>query len=284
MTYFDEIFTVLQQFPDHHARETAFWKALDSANETIIRQTFGKSDDQPRSFGPFGAIALPYFEMGAITSLELFGLDELILFAFYDANRERYSRTVDFGANIGLHSIVMSRCGFDVRSFEPDPIHSQQFEKNAALNGVHPELHKSAISLEDGEAEFVRVLGNTTGSHIKGAKTSPYGELETFTVKVEAAVPHLEWADLAKIDIEGHEADLIEGIPLRIWQETDALLEVGTPENAERIFEHLHGQGPSLFAQKIGWRQVTSLEDMPTSYRDGTLFLTGKAEMPWTRA
>ena len=38
---------------------------------------------------------------------------------------------------------------------------------------------------EKGQLDFIRVLGNTTGSHIAGSKASPYGELEKFLVEVE---------------------------------------------------------------------------------------------------
>ena len=69
-----------------------------------------------------------------LNSLELFGLDELILCAFYNANRDSYRRFVDFSANLGLHRIVLMRCRFEVRSFEPDPVHFTQLQYNLKLN------------------------------------------------------------------------------------------------------------------------------------------------------
>ena len=232
-------------------------------------------------FGPFGELVFPYVEMGAINSLDLLGMDELILFSFYWANRFRYRKVVDFGANIGLHSTILHKCGYKVRCFEPDPVHLKLLERTFALNDVNVEIHKSAVSFENGELEFVRVLGNTTGSHLSGAKPNLYGELERFKVPVEAAQPHLQWADLAKIDIEGHEAELICALPAEIWLSTDAVLEVGRAENAKAIYDYLSGTGVNLFSQKNGWQSVKSVEDVPTSHREGSLFLTGKSEMPW---
>jgi hypothetical protein len=40
-------------------------------------------------------------------------------------------------------------------------------------------------------------------------------------------------------------------------------------------------QGVNLFSQKTGWQKVRDLSGMPFSYRDGTLFVTTKNEMPW---
>lgn len=281
MTTFDDIFEVLAKFPEEHVRPGAFWRVLDAAAGALVAETFQDSGEDPRPFGPFGPLAMPYFEMGNITSLQLFGLDELILFAFYHANRQRYRKVVDFGANIGLHTMVLRRCGFEVRSFEPDPVHLAQLTRNLDLNGLSSELIEAAVSLEDGEAEFVRVKGNTTGSHIAGAKENPYGELDRYPVRIVAAVPHLAWADLAKIDIEGHEAALITGLSPMVWADTDAVLEIGTEQNAREIFEHLDGSDTNIFTQKTGWQAARRTEDMPFSHRDGSAFLSAKAEMPW---
>ncbi len=214
--------------------------------------------------------------MGAISSADLLSDDERLIFSFYYANRDRYRRVVDFGANIGLHTIIMARCGFEVRSFEPDPVHVAQLKHCLKLNEVDTDLHEAAVSLKDGEAEFIRVKGNTTSNHLAGAKTAAYGELETFTVKTEAAAKHLAWADLAKIDIEGHEAALLTGLPLNTWDTTDAVVEIGSAENAQAIFDYFAGSPVKLYAQKIGWNQVTQLSDMPTSYREGSLFISSK--------
>ena len=281
MNLFDDLFAVIPTYPHRHSTLDPMWRLWQAAVAGEVRKQFTGTDPKPVPFGPFGEIAFPYHKMGNINSLDLFGMDELIIFSFYHANRRRYRRAVDFGANIGLHSIVMARCGFELRSFEPDPAHIALLERNLALNGATSELHSAAVSLQAGQHEFVRVLGNTTGSHIAGAKDKPYGDLERFQVTLEAAAPHLEWADLAKIDIEGHEGILLTGLEPATWRNTDAILEVGTPDNAALIFAHLDGSGINIFAQKIGWRRVEKVEDMPTSHRDGSAFLSARPEMPW---
>jgi FkbM family methyltransferase len=278
---FDDLFAVIPQFPNRHAPSDPLWRTWKAAARPVVEASF-RNGETSQPFGPFGAIAMPYFKMGNIDSLDLFGLDEIIIFAFYHLNRARYRKVVDFGANIGLHTIMMSRCGFDVRSFEPDPVHLDRLKANLALNAAKSDVRAAAVSLEDGKAEFVRLVGNTTGSHIKGAKNDAYGPTELFEVKLEAAAPHLAWADLAKIDIEGHEAALLTGLPPETWRSTDAILEVGSEANAHQIFRHLNGSGVNLFAQKIGWKRVASANDMPTSHRDGSLFLSSKSEMPWS--
>ena len=279
--FFDEVFEWIGKNPVEHIRTEPEWQRWDKHNREEVKRCFSAAQSVPVKFGPFGTLTFPFHSMGSITSLELFGLDELIIFAYYHANRARFKKTVDCGANIGLHSIMLARCGFEVRSFEPDPVHVALLTKNLELNAVKSELHQAAVSLKDGETEFVRVVGNTTGSHIAGAKSNLYGELDRFAVKVEAAAPHFHWADLAKIDIEGHESALIPGLDPVVWQRLDAFIEIGTPENAAVVFEFLHRADVGMFAQKIGWQKVVKLADMPTSHRDGSLFISNKPKMTW---
>lgn len=279
---FKDIFSDLGDSPARHRRDRPSWRLLDRLARIEVQKMLSADDAVIKGdLGPLGAIDFPYIEMGNINSLDLFGLDELIIFAFYLNNRDTYRRVADFGANLGLHSLVLGRCGFEVRSFEPDPRHFQILKDSLSRNGVTSDLQQKAVSTEDGVHEFVRVLGNTTGSHLSGAKKDPYGELERFEVQIVDATSTIKWADLVKIDIEGHEADLLTNLPIDLWSETDAIMEVGTTRNAEQIFERFNGTPVNLFAQKIEWERVTSVSDIPTSHREGSLFLSTKLEMPW---
>jgi FkbM family methyltransferase len=220
--------------------------------------------------------------MGVTDSLNLFDLDELIIFSFYWMNRGRYRRVLDIGANIGLHSIVLARCGYAVRSYEPDPVHFKVLEKNLLGNDCSSvQAFNSAVSSRRGVFEFIRVLGNTTGSHIAGSKPNPYGDLERFSVTGESIHDILDWPDLIKMDVEGHEKEILLETTRDHWSRIDALIEIGSESNAAAVFQHLNGLGVNLFTQKTKWQQVRSLADMPFSYRDGTLFVTSRSEMNW---
>lgn len=258
------------------------WAGLAAENVEIL---FGKNADSSRSvsLNPFGEVQFPFYRMGNITSVNLFGLDELILFCFYSANRARYSASVDIGANIGLHSLVMARCGMGVRSYEPDPVHAEKLLENMKLNGVEDavDLQVAAVSSKSGQAEFVRVLGNTTGSHLKGAKQNPYGELETFPVRVASVSEAIRGVNLMKLDAEGEESRILLALNLEEWENLDAVVEVGSPENAELIYNHFKETWVNLFAQKNSWAKVEDREQMPESYKDGSLFISKLDFMPW---
>ena len=273
----------LAEAPSLHRATTGHYRFMNSLCQKVFRGS-SLSDPQPTpvEFAPFGALVFPYQKMGAIDSIDLFGLDELIIFAFYWANRNRYRRTVDIGANLGLHSILMAHNGFSVTAFEPDPVHFDLLKRNLELNGATGVTPiQAAVSDHDGKLEFVRVKGNTTGSHLAGAKINPYGELDRFDVEVRACMAALEGADFAKIDAEGHEVTILSAIPPSRWARLDAMVEVGTTENAHALFAHFRDRPVGLFAQKTGWSRVAQESDIPTSHREGSLFITSKAEMPW---
>ena len=278
-----EFFEMMVETKSHHASNTHYYQFVKSVCSDMFAQSgLRNPEGEPIDFGPFGKIVIPYYAMGAIDTIDLFGLDELIIFAFYNANRNKYRNTVDIGANMGLHSILMARCGYKVRAFEPDPVHYDLLKRNLALNSINEvDVIKAAVSDKDGSMEFVRVKGNTTGSHLAGAKANPYGDLERFPVDVKSFTSVLDQVDFAKIDAEGHEVIILRSLPAEYWRRLDVMLEVGTVENASALFEHFKSMPVNLFAQKIGWNQVTKVSDMPTSHREGSLFITAKSEMPW---
>lgn len=277
----EEIIFALPSIANQHAFDLPINRLLQKICRQEARKSFAAAVSEGSFSGPFKNLVFPYYEMGAINSLHLFGLDELIIFAFYWVNRTRYKRVIDLGANIGLHSIVMKNCGYEVRAFEPDPETFEVLKRNLALNNFETvEINNSAVSIVSGKMDFVRVHGNRTGSHLAGAKNS-YGERSFFEVNVVPFKPLIQWADLAKIDVEGHEKTLLLSTEAQDWSATDAIVEIGSIVNAEAIFEHFRETKVNLFSQKTSWNRATRVEHLPSSHQEGSVFLTMKSEMPW---
>lgn len=277
-----DLLLTLPMITDHHSPSSKLYLLLKKIARREIEEAFSDQAGIERDFGPFGSLRFPYFKMGAVDSLNLFDLDELIIFSFYWMNRKRYRRVLDIGANIGLHSVVLDKGGFDVRSYEPDPIHYRMIEENIKRNSCkHVAVFNAAVSSKAGKMEFVRVLGNTTGSHLAGSKKNPYGDLERFPVEVEAISNLIPWADLIKLDAEGQEKEIILSTTKDHWLKTDAFVEIESAENAGAVFDHFKKLAINLFSQKNNWKQVNSVDDLPKSYHDGSLFVTSKENMPW---
>lgn len=281
-TTLGDIISSLPQIKNQHSREASLYRVLEKTARLESETIFSATSSERKSLGPIGEFYFPYFKMGAVDSIDLFGLDELILFSFYWANRKRYKKVLDIGANIGLHTTVLAKCGYEVDFFEPDPIHFAKLQEILAANEIkNVHAHEAAVSNHSGTVEFIRVLGNTTSSHIAGCK-KPYGNLEKIQVPVYDIRKLIRNADLIKMDVEGHEDTIIEATNSEDWNKTDAVIEVGAPEKAKAVYDHLSKIGVNAFSQKNGWDQVKTLEDMPFSYKDGSLFISKKSSMPWS--
>ncbi len=263
-------------------RGTACFTLLDAVAARAVSESGFGPDGRGAELSEFGHVNLPYRTMGAIDTLDLFGIDELILFSYYLCNKNRYHRVADLGANSGLHTLLMGRLGWQVEAYEPDPQHAEVIKRNLQLNGIDlVTIHEEAVSAEAGTVEFVRVLGNTTGSHIAGAKDQPYGDLETFSVRAEGIQTIMANADFIKMDVEGQEARIVCGTSAEDWKGTDVMLEVGTQENANRIYAHLADLGVGMFPQKVGWTQAESASDLPTHHSQGSLFVSSAGGPRW---
>lgn len=278
---YSNLLNALSEFPEIHKPGTQMYEYLKQSVRNDVTGSLGPKTDQTVAFDELDQIKFPYHEMGAVTTLDLFGLDELIIFSFYLKNRKKYRRVADIGANLGIHTIILSLCGFEVICFEPDPKHYAILIENIKRNKlqrVNP--HQAAVSIEPGESKFIRVLGNTTGSHLKGVKES-YGDVESFDVRLEAILPLFMENDFIKIDAEGHEKALLLATQREHWKGTDVMVEIGSIENRAAIFEHLMHLNIGMFPQKVGWNRAQKIDDLPTSHREGSLFLSERQKMPW---
>jgi FkbM family methyltransferase len=226
----------------------------------------------------YRGLSIPKVSFGNLDSDCLFSEKEQGLFDLYEARKERYQRALDIGANIGVHSILMARQGWGVMAFEPDPIHFRELllntleEKYTPRRNIEINLSRAAVSNKSGRGSFVRVKGNTTGSHIEGYK-QPYGELEKYEVELVDARKLWHIYDFAKIDAEGAEADILLTTTKEDMTHLDILVEVGNTPNAFLIFNHFKNMGIKMYSQNTGWKEVTQLEDMPTHHSHGALFI-----------
>lgn len=220
--------------------------------------------------------------MGKLNPSYLLGYNELIIFSFYLFNKKKYQNFIDVGANIGLHSIFFDKFNVNVKSFEPDEYHFKELKRNLLLNktkNVKP--YKFAVSNKNGDKTFVRVCDNTTGSHLIGKKKNPYGKLEKFKVKTVNLNRFLNGTCLVKIDAEGSEVDILKSIKKENFLNNDYILEINNNKNALKIFNLSKKNKTNIFSQKIGWKKVGSINDLPIHHTEGSIIITCQKYLEW---
>jgi FkbM family methyltransferase len=277
-----QLVEALPTISSSHSRTNPAYKLFEViADEVVSKSNLCKTSDAFVDLGKLGKLNFPYQKFGSIDSLDLFGLDELIIFSFYLTNKEKYKNAFDIGANIGVHSIIMNLCGWNITCIEPDPLHMSILKNNLSINNIsNINTVEAAVSDVMGEMEFVRVNGNTTSSHLAGSK-QPYGDLTRFPVKVLFIKDIMKDADIIKMDVEGNEKNIILATDQQDWTGTDMMLEIGSEGNAVAVFEHLRKIDVNCFSQKTGWALVKELDNVPTSYKEGSLFISRDEKINW---
>jgi FkbM family methyltransferase len=278
---------IAQNFTNHSPTSPYFLKQESIHKKRILK--YYESGEFSFNFGgEINLINFPLFHMGDINSSHLFGFNELIIFAYYQRTIPiKYSKILDLGGNIGLHSIILSKLGGVVTAVEPDPIHIGQFRDNLELNHIKPSgvtLIEGAVSAQNKDkVQFTRVTHNTTGSHLKGAKQFvPYGGFEELLVEnVSLSALLSKNFDLVKMDIEGSEGDVLNSLSPEHFDRTDFIMEVGSLKNSAAIWKLSKQYELRIFSQKNNWHEVLNAEEMPCHHSEGSIFISRSKFMEW---
>jgi FkbM family methyltransferase len=120
---------------------------------------------------------------------------------------------VDVGANMGIYSFAMQRCGAQVIAFEPN---TDLWPFLRRFLGETVQLEDAALSNCIGQAEFRVVAENTGVATIEAANPlSMIDQRETITVRPVATrtLDSFGLSDVSfiKIDVEGHEEAVLAG-------------------------------------------------------------------------
>jgi len=200
---------------------------------------------------------------------------EIELYDFFLDNKNKYSKVCDIGANVGLHSIFLSKIFKSVSAYEPIKEHYFQLLENKKINKLkNISIIKKAVSLKSGKEMIIKLLSNTTASHLQISKRSKYGKIfkeEVSCVSIKRLLPKF---DLIKLDIEGLEGDLIKSLNLD-KKNPDFIIEVHNFQNAKKIYVKLKKNKyfKLIKLKKKKYTLIKKLKDMPTKSTEGSLLL-----------
>jgi FkbM family methyltransferase len=115
---------------------------------------------------------------------------------------------VDIGAHVGKYSVRLAkRCKW-VYSFEPNPINREALEANVKLNG---EGNVTILPYACWSTDSIRHLTlKRSGSRLYAGKVPD--TIEVKTVPMDQVVSESEEVELIKIDVEGAEYPVIQGM------------------------------------------------------------------------
>jgi FkbM family methyltransferase len=125
---------------------------------------------------------------------------------------------LDIGSNIGYYALNLARkvgpAGV-VHSFEPDPANYERLVGNCLLNGLDGRIRTSRIALSSraGEAVLHMQPGRSGDGTLAGFgdEWAAHETVRTETLDSYLECNRIRRVDLAKIDVEGHEFEVLEG-------------------------------------------------------------------------
>ncbi len=130
---------------------------------------------------------------------------------------------LDIGAHIGYYSVYLSPRVRRVYAFEPDPRNHAGLEINAAA-ARNVEVVKMAVSSSSGVASF-SIGGGSAVSRIVENSPAP-GVIQVDVTTVDAFVASKEGCavTLVKIDAEGHDMEVLRGMPQLVRDRSPLIL------------------------------------------------------------
>jgi FkbM family methyltransferase len=133
---------------------------------------------------------------------------------------------LDLGANLGMFSILAAHAHprAVIHAFEPVPASIRMFELNMMVNATlsnRVQLHREAVGGSTGTREFFEdaLYSQSSGFWHPSGKALKV-QVRSFA-EVLASLPAA--VDVAKVDIEGAEFELLEGTPRELWKRVGAL-------------------------------------------------------------
>lgn len=161
---------------------------------------------------------LDLHDRGISRTLLLFGQRELEHKVMLERVLKPGMTVLDIGANIGYYALMELKLigpAGTLIAVEPSPSNVTLLQRNLALNGYHEiEVHNCAVSDRSGSRSFfISEMSNLNTFHDTGTGSL---HLSGKTVEVRTAtVPEImdgRRPDLIRMDVEGHEVEVINGM------------------------------------------------------------------------
>lgn len=266
----ENVLGILELDDSYHRPDNDIYKAL-----TVLVDEYRvlyKNDVRAEIFGK--SLFIPSVKMGKISTEDLFIIHEVILFQKYKNFSSQYNNFIDIGANIGIHSLVARDLGYSVMAYEPDPQTFKILKGMVINNGGGIDLFNAAISSFEGKSTFVRCDDNLTASGLTSSTKKFYGK----TTEIEVDVMNIKGMDLSnsivKIDAEGSELNILNAIELKKIKNAKFFVEISNDESREGIWTIFKKNKLNLVSQKVGWKTPLSIDELPKSWREGSIEVT----------
>jgi FkbM family methyltransferase len=161
---------------------------------------------------------------------------------------------LDIGANLGVFSLRMApliRKG-KIFAFEPNSIIHELFSRSIHLNGLSHNIVLFGYGASDKDAELILSVpdGHAGGASVVAVESGSKGN-KIQVRRLDDLLSNLDQFHIAKIDVEGHELNVLLGMEALLRRSTDAVIifeKLNRNSGIERdLFNFFHKLGIALY-------------------------------------
>lgn len=161
---------------------------------------------------------------------------------------------IDVGANLGVYTVALARAGARVEAFEPLPACADLLD---AYRGSHAHVHRVALGRAPGAASIYVPRADGVAVTGRAGFTPPVGDHSVVPVRV-TTLDEFDFREVAlvKVDVEGHEMDVLYGARATLERERPVLL-------VEIEARHVGRPVADVFAELAQWGYAGYFWDAP---------------------
>jgi len=222
------------------------WQARKLGSPWPIRRRLSRSvlmDDEPG---------------GVIGLVNMLGLYDFNNMNFVQQVLGQGGVFVDVGANIGAYTLIASEnAATTVISLEPNPTAFRKLERNVALN-----MRRNVIPVNRAASSRAGALCMTNNGADPTNRILAEGDAAARTIMVEVDMldaicrAHGAMPTLIKIDVEGHEPQVLEGAAECLEASIACIVENGDRRSVIDIMQMRGMRGPFYYRHRLGCLQT----------------------------
>ncbi len=200
----------------------------------------------------------------------LFELNELR----FMSRHFRGKTLLDIGANIGNHALFLAKNFDTVHCFEPNPVALARLGTNVDLNNSPIVIHGVGLGAKDDNLPFYDAPGNLGMGGFKpnGVSNAVLPIRRGDTYLADKGIANI---DFIKIDVEGFEPDVLEGLAQTIARDRPVIVFEydGTKQPFDKYKSFLPGYQMSVLGGKPWAKRLMPIENPKNIFYDAIFAL-----------
>ncbi len=133
---------------------------------------------------------------------------------FLVKNAEDNDVFLDVGAHIGIYTVRLARRVAKVIALEPEPRNFNFLLKNIANNGIDNKVDAMPIAASDRDGYAYLCITKSSGAHSLEDLGTCAEKVKVVTLRIDTLlrILNMDGVDIVKIDVEGHEDKVLNGM------------------------------------------------------------------------